>query len=77
MKAVLFLCLLALFSCEIDFWEICKCVIANKDVQELGLKLVSLIYTKDFNQIIPTLVNAIPKLYLAVTGCIPKTEALN
>ena len=77
MKAVLFLCLLAIISCEVDFWEVCKCVIADKKVQELGLKLVSVVYTKDFSKIIPTIVNAVPDLYNAVTNCIPKQQELN
>ena len=48
MRIILFLCLLALFTCKFDFFETAKYVISKPKVQELGLKLFSYLYTKDY-----------------------------
>ena len=39
MKVFLYLCLFALLSCKMDFWETAVCVISKPKVQEVGLKV--------------------------------------
>ena len=48
MRIILLLCLLTLFTCKFDFFETAKYVISKPKVQELGLKLFSYLYTKDY-----------------------------
>ena len=71
MKAVLFLCLFALFTCSIDdVIGTVKCVVRKPKVQELGLKLFSYLYTKDYDKILPAVLGSLPDLFQAVTECV-------
>ena len=70
MRNILFLCLLALFTCKFDFFETAKCVISKPKVQELGLKLFSYLYTKDYDKILPTILNSFSDLTTAVKDCL-------
>ena len=70
MRNILFLCLLALFTCKFDFFETAKCVISKPKVQELGLKLFSYLYTKDYNKILPAILNSFSDLTTAFKDCL-------
>ena len=70
MRNILFLCLLALFTCKFDFFETAKCVISKPKVQELGLKLFSYLYTKDFDKILPSILNSFSDLTTAIKDCL-------
>ena len=70
MRNILFLCLLALFTCKFDFFETAKCVISKPKVQELGLKLFSYLYTKDYDKILPAILNSFSDLTTAVKDCL-------
>ena len=77
MKAVLFFCLFALFTCSIDdVITTVKCVADKPKVQELGLKLFSYLYTKDYDKILPAVLGSLPDLVKAVKECVPK-KAVN
>ena len=70
MRNILFLCLLALFTCKFDFFETAKCVISKPKVQELGLKLFSYLYTKDYEKILPAILNSFSDLTTAIKDCL-------
>ena len=70
MKNILFLCLLALFTCKLDFFETAKCIISKPKVQELGLKLFSYLYTKDYEKILPAILNSFSDLTTAIKDCL-------
>ena len=71
MKVVLFFCLFALFTCSIDdVIATVKCVAGKPKVQELGLKLFSYLYTKDYDKILPAVLGSLPDLVKAVTECV-------
>ena len=70
MRNILFLCLLALFTCKLNFFETAKCVISKPKVQELGLKLFSYLYTKDYDKILPAILNSFSDLTTAVKDCL-------
>ncbi len=70
MRNILFLCLLALFTCKLDFFETAKCVISKPKVQELGLKLFSYLYTKDYDKILPAILNSFSDLTTAIKDCL-------
>ena len=70
MRNILFLCLLALFTCKFDFFETAKCVISKPKVQELGLKLFSYLYTKDYDKILPAILNSLSDLTTAIKDCL-------
>ena len=74
MKAVLFLCLLALFSCKLNIIETAQCLISRPKVQLLALKVLNLVYNKDFSNVLPTLVNSFPELYNAFLECTKNEE---
>ena len=70
MKAVLFLCLLALFACNNDIIATIKCIIGKPEVQNLGLKIISYIVNKNYGKILPEILNSLPDLIKAIKGCI-------
>ena len=70
MRNILFLCLLALFTCKLDFFETAKCVISKPKVQELGLKFFSYLYTQDYEKILPAILNSFSNLTTAIKECI-------
>ena len=70
MRIILFLCLLALFTCKFDFFETAKCVISKPKVQELGLKIFSYLYTKDYEKILPAILNSFSDLTTAIKECL-------
>ena len=70
MRNILFLCLLALFTCKLDFFETAKCVISKPKVQELGLKLFSYLYTKDYDKILPAILYSFSDLTTAIKDCL-------
>ena len=74
MKVVLFLCLISLFACKIDILETVQCLISKPKVKELGLKLFSYVYTKEYSKILPSLVNSLPDLYNAFIECLTKKD---
>ena len=77
MKVVLFFCLFALFTCSIDdVIATVKCVAGKPKVQELGLKLFSYLYTKDYDKILPAVLGSLPDLVKAVSECVPQ-KAVN
>ena len=70
MKAILVLCLISLITCKIDVLESIKCFVGRPKVQELGLKIFSYVYTKNYSEILPAVINAVPDLYKAVKECL-------
>ena len=70
MRNILFLCLLALFTCKLDFFETAKCVISKPKVQELGLKLFSYLYTKNYEKILPAILGSFSDLTTAIKDCL-------
>ena len=70
MRTVLLLCLISLFACKVDVLEILKCVVSKPKVQELGLKLFSYLYTKEYSELVPALLKSLPDLYNAVVECV-------
>ena len=74
MRVVLFFCLLGLFFCKSGIIETAECLITNKKVQEIGIKLFSILYNKDFSKLLPTLINSFPDLYNAYLQCTKETD---
>ena len=74
MRIILFLCLLALFTCKFDFFETAKCIISKPKVQELGLKLFSYLYTKDYDKILPAILNSFSDLKTAIKDCLTDND---
>ena len=70
MRNILFLCVLALFTCKLDFFETAKCVISKPKVQELGFKIFSYLYTKDYDKILPAILNSFSNLTTAIKDCL-------
>ena len=70
MRIVLLLCLISLFACKVDLLETLKCVVSKPKVQELGLKLFSYLYTKEYSELVPALLKSLPDLYNAVVECL-------
>ena len=73
MKAILFLFLISLIACKINFIEIGICLVSKSKIQEIGSQILSKVSTKEYSEILPTLFNSIPDIYKAVTECISKS----
>ena len=69
MKAILFFCLLALFTCKVDILGVAKCFVSNQKTQKLGLDLFTIVLSKDYSKILPTILNAAPELYNVLMEC--------
>ena len=76
MKAVLFLCLLALITCEKDLIDIGKCIYNAPKVQELISDVIVAIATKDYSKLLPKLKEALPELIQVVLGCITDNKSI-
>ncbi len=61
-RVILFLCLIALLTCHCDTVETIKCLLHNKDVIDLGIKIIKLVLNRDFSKIVNTIVDALPVL---------------
>ena len=70
MKALVFLFLISLIACKANIIEVGICLVSKPKVQELGLKIVSKVLTKEYSEILPTLLNSIPDVYKAVVECL-------
>ena len=68
-RVVLFLCLIALLACHCDTVETIKCLLHNKDVIDLGIKIIKLVLNRDFSKIVNTIVDALPVLKKAYLEC--------
>ena len=68
MKSFLLLCLLSLFAGKLDILSTGVCLITNPKVMELGSKVLGYIKSKDFDSIIPTLIN--PEMASLVKDCL-------
>lgn len=67
MKFILVLCLLALISCS--FVDGLKCLVSQPKLQELFLKVVSLVANKQFDQLLPLVVSNLAAVLDAVKAC--------
>ena len=67
MKFLLVLCLLALISCDVV--DALKCLVSQPKVQELALKVLSLVVNKQFDQLLPLLLANLGVLVEAVKVC--------
>ena len=76
MKAVLFLCLLALITCEKDLIDIGKCIYKAPKVQELIGDVIAAIVNQDFSKLLPKLKEALPELIQVVLGCITDNKSI-
>ena len=76
MKAVLFLCLLALITCEKDLIDIGKCIYKAPKVQELISDVIVAIATKDYSKLLPKLKEALPEIIQVVLGCITDNKSI-
>ena len=70
MKAFVFLFLISLIACKINIIEVGICLVSKPKVQELGLKIVSKVVTKEYSEILTTMINSVPDIYAAVTECL-------
>lgn len=68
-RVILFLCLIALLACHCDTVETIKCLLHNKDVIDLGIKIIRLVLNRDFSKIVNTIVDALPVLKKAYLEC--------
>ena len=68
MKFLLVLCLIALIACDIS--DTITCLTQQPKLVELCLKIVSFIYTQDFEKIIPAVFDSIGDIIAAVTACL-------
>ena len=69
LRFALLLCLIALFNCNCDVKETITCLLSNKKVLDIGIKLIRLIFQKEFQQIIPTIIESLPELKTAFLEC--------
>ena len=67
MKFLLVLCLLALISCDVV--DALKCLVSQPKVQELLLKVLSLVVNKQLDQLVPLLLANLGVLVEAVKVC--------
>ena len=74
MRVFLFICLLSLFACNTDIKETFMCLISNPKVQAVGLKILNLLYNKEYEQILPTVLASIPELKAAFLECTVEKE---
>ena len=74
MKAVLFVCLLTLLSCQIDFLGTAKCIISKPKVREVGFKIINLVLNKEYKEILPTLFASFDELKESVVECLSSEE---
>ena len=70
MKAILFVFLISLIACKINIIEFGICLVSKSKVQEIGSKILSKVFTKEYSEILPTLFNSIPDIYKSVIECI-------
>ena len=67
MKFLLVLCLLALISCDVV--DALKCLVSQPKVQELALKVLSLVVNQQYDQLLPLLLANLGVLVEAVKVC--------
>ena len=70
MKAFVFVFLISLIACKINIIEVGICLVSKPKVKELGLKVLSKVLTKEYSEILPTVLNSIPDIYTALTECL-------
>ena len=75
MKAVLFLCLLAVMTCEKDIIDIGKCIYKAPKVQELINDAMVAIVTKDYNKLLQKIKESLPELIRIILGCTTDSTA--
>ena len=75
MKAVLFLCLLAVMACEKDIIDIGKCIYKAPKVQELINDAMVAIVTKDYSKLLPKIKESLPELIRIILGCATNSTA--
>ena len=68
MKFILVLCLVALISCTL--LDALKCFINEPKVQEVGLRVLSLVYNKEFSKIFGVLLEHVWDLVDAFKTCV-------
>ena len=68
MKFILVLCLVALISCTL--LDALKCFINEPKVQEVGLRVLTLVYNKEFGKILGVLLEYVWDLINAFKACI-------
>ena len=69
MKFFLVLCLLAAISC-FDFVAFVQCIAQKPAVQELVMKIISVIYQKDYKKIIEIVLASFTPVYNAIKECL-------
>ena len=67
MKFLLVLCLLALISCDVV--DALKWLVSQPKVQELALKVLSLVASKEYDQLLPLLLANLGVIVEAVKVC--------
>ena len=72
MKAILLLCLISLFSCNLI--ETGKCLLSKPKIKELGLKVIGYISTEDYSKIVPTILNSLSDILNDVIECFSKPK---
>ena len=70
MKVVLFLCLLAFMTCEKDIIDIGKCIYKAPIAKEIIKEAIKAIINKDFNKLLPKVIESLPDLIQVVVGCL-------
>ena len=68
MKFILVLCLIALISCTV--LDALKCFINEPKVQEFGLRVLSLVYTKEYGKILGVFTEKLWDLIDAFKTCV-------
>ena len=70
MKAVLFICLLAVMACT--FVDVIKCIYETPIVQEIISLAIECLIKKDWNPLIEKVKGSIFEIIQAIIGCIKK-----